>query len=128
LDFSVILNVLIVLLVVWFVYSRFAPIKGLRNMSDEDFQHSLNQRETPLVIDVREPFEYKQGFIPGAINIPLSQLKSRINEISKDKDIFLYCRSGMRSKQAAKLLSRQGFSQIAHLQVGINSWTGRVLK
>ena len=127
-DFSTIMNVLIVLLAIWFVYTRFAPIKGLRNMSSKDFQQSLNQRGAQLVIDVREPFEYNQGFIPGAKNIPLSQLKSRINELSKDKDIFLYCRSGMRSKQAAKLLSKQGFSHLSHLQGGISAWTGKVSK
>lgn len=127
-DFSTILNILIVLFAIWFVYTRFAPTKGLNNMSAKEFQNSINQQGDQLVIDVREPSEYKQGYIPGAKNIPLSQLKNRINELPKDKGIFLYCRSGMRSKQAAKLLSKNGFSQLVNLQGGISAWTGKVTK
>jgi rhodanese-related sulfurtransferase len=47
-----------------------------------------------------EPSEVKQGKISGAVNIPLSQLATRLHEIPPDNAIFLYCRSGMRSKQA----------------------------
>ncbi|NOU93185.1 rhodanese-like domain-containing protein [Paenibacillus sp. LMG 31456] len=125
-NFSTILNIIIVLLAVWFIYTRIAPIKGLKNMSAKDFQQSLHHPGAQLVIDVREPFEYKQGFIPGAKNIPLSQLESRMNELQKDKEIFLYCRSGMRSKQAGKLLIKHGFIQLAHLQGGISAWKGKI--
>lgn len=125
-NISTLLNVLIVILAIWFVYTRIAPVKGLRNLSAQDFQNSLNQQAENLVIDVREPVEYKQGFITGAQNIPLSQLKTRMGELSKDKAIYLYCQSGMRSKQAAKLLSKHGYSQLTHLQGGISAWRGNV--
>lgn len=126
-DVSMIINVLMYALLGWFIYTRFAPIKGLRNLKGTEFAAGLNQGTTKL-IDVREPHEFKSGYIPGAVNIPLSQLKNRLGEIPKDRSIFLYCRSGMRSKQAAKILSKNGFSNLAHLQGGIMAWTGKIKK
>lgn len=123
---STVINILIVILMAWFIYSRFAPIKGLRNLSASDFQDELGNNKHALIIDVREPFEYKSGFIPKAINIPLSQLKNRYGEIATDKHLYLYCRSGMRSKQAARLLRKQGFTNLAHLQGGMMAWKGAV--
>jgi rhodanese-related sulfurtransferase len=127
-DMNLIINIAIAVLLVWFIYSRFAGVKGLKNLSSEQFQNELKGNGDKMIIDVREPNEVKQGFIPGAINIPLSSLQSRAHEISKDKPIYLYCQSGMRSKQAARILLKQGFSNMAQLRGGIMAWRGQVLK
>jgi len=112
-------------LVLWFAYSRFVPVKGLRNLNAEQFKkESKGQR----MIDVREVHEFKQGHIPGAINIPLSQLRTRLSEIPKNRPVFLYCRSGMRSRQAGKILSRHGYRNMAHLNGGITAWNGPLAK
>ena len=112
-------------LILWFVYNRFAPVKGLRNLNAEQFKkESKGQR----MIDVREVHEFKQGHIPGAINIPLSQLRTRLSEIPKNRPVFLYCRSGMRSRQAGKILSRHGYRNMAHLNGGITAWNGPLAK
>lgn len=109
----------------WFVYNRFAPVKGLRNLNAEQFKkESKGQR----MIDVREVHEFKQGHIPGAINIPLSQLRTRLSEIPKDRPVYLYCRSGMRSRLAGKILSRHGYRNMAHLNGGITAWNGPLAK
>jgi len=112
----------------WFAYTRFAPIRGLKNLKADDFKNQLEGSTNKMLIDVREPNEYKGGFIPSALNIPLSQIKGRIGEFSKDKEIFLYCRSGMRSKQAARILNKNGFSNFAHLQGGISAWSGKITR
>jgi len=65
------------------------------------------------VIDVRTPAEFKDGAYRGAINIPLSILPVRIMELEpKDKPIVLYCASGARSGQGARLLKQAGFTDV----------------
>jgi len=65
------------------------------------------------IIDVRSPAEFKDGAYTGAINIPLSILPVRMNELEpRDKPIVLYCASGARSGQGARLLKASGFSDV----------------
>ncbi|MEB3101984.1 rhodanese-like domain-containing protein [Ferviditalea candida] len=126
-DSSTVINILIFALAAWFIYSRFAPTKGLKTLKDPDFQKELQQKDNFLA-DVREPHEYQRGHIQGAVNIPLSQLRNRINDFPNDKPIYLYCQSGMRSKQAAKILSKSGKTQLAHLLGVISAYSGKVVK
>ncbi len=64
------------------------------------------------IVDVRTPGEFSNGAYPGALNIPLSLLRQRLNEIPKDKPIVLYCRSGSRSASAARVLKRAGYLDV----------------
>jgi NADPH-dependent 2,4-dienoyl-CoA reductase/sulfur reductase-like enzyme len=68
-----------------------------------------------IIIDVREIYEYKRGHIKGAINIPLSELRERIDEIPKDKPVYLHCRTGQRSYNAALALRNMGFDNIINI-------------
>ncbi|ULO10482.1 rhodanese-like domain-containing protein [Paenibacillus sp. 19GGS1-52] len=86
----------------------------------------MERTDKRILIDVREPGEYKTGYINGAKNIPLSQLSGRLGEIPKDNTIFLYCRSGMRSKNAARVLIKNGFTGLVHLQGGLSGWSGKL--
>jgi len=122
------INIALIALVAVFLYTRFAPVKGLKTLSAEAFQAELEAPDRPLLIDVREPAEYRSGHIPGAKNIPLSQLKSRIHEIPRDRKLLLYCRSGMRSKTAAKILLRHEYKNLAHLGGGIAAWRGKMAR
>ena len=123
-----IINIVVLVLLVWFVYSRFKPTKGLQNLNAENFKNELAKPSKPLVIDVREPNEYKGGFIAGARNIPLSQLSGRLSDIPKDQSVLLYCRSGMRSKSAARILLKNGYKSLAHLQGGLIAWNGKLVR
>lgn len=68
-----------------------------------------------IIIDVREIGEYERGHIKGAINIPLSVLRERINEIPKDKPVYLHCRTGQRSYNATLALQNMGFHNIINI-------------
>ncbi|ARU60323.1 sulfurtransferase [Tumebacillus avium] len=114
--------------VFWFVVSKLLPVRGLTALTPQDVQDRLNQKNQHIFVDVREVHEYKQGHIKGFQNIPLSQLKARLDELPKDKSIVLTCQSGMRSRQAAKLLKKQGCSQLAHLKTGVIGWSGPLSK
>ena len=62
-----------------------------------------------VVLDVREPFELAVVEVPGAINIPLGQLRDRLDELPRDRNIHVVCRSGQRAYYATRLLNQQGF-------------------
>jgi rhodanese-related sulfurtransferase len=124
---SIIFYSILALVVVWFFYSQFVGIKGLSELDSVSFEQALSENTSHTLIDVREQSEVKQGKIKGAINIPLGQISGRLNEIPKNKPLFLYCRSGMRSKQAAKILIANGYDQVNHLKGGIISWKFKLL-
>jgi len=64
------------------------------------------------IVDVRSPGEFSSGSYPKAKNIPLDTLESRLGELPKDKPIVLFCASGARSAQAARLLKRAGYTDV----------------
>lgn len=67
------------------------------------------------IIDVREKDEYENGHIINAVNIPLSQLRDRVNEIPKDKPVYLHCRSSQRSYNAIRALQHMGFDNLYNI-------------
>ena len=73
-------------------------------------------------LDVREPSEWAQMHIPGSVLVPLSQLKSRLGEIPKDREIVVVCLSGSRSLMALDILRSNGFSQSSSMYGGLRLW------
>ena len=61
------------------------------------------------LLDVRQPNEFKEAHLPGAMLISVKELQDRLSEVDKEKPTFVYCRSGMRSRAAAGLLYSEGF-------------------
>jgi rhodanese-related sulfurtransferase len=82
----------------------------------------MRDGEQLLVLDVREPDEYRQGHVAGSTLIPLNQLSLRIDELPRERPIVAICRSGNRSGVAAGLLMRAGFQDVANVTGGIIRW------
>lgn len=97
-----------------------------KNIEGGRVSSEMEQSKNRLLIDVREPDEYKSGFIRGRKTSRCLSWKKRLGEIPKDRDVLLYCRSGMRSKSAVRILSKQGYARLAHLQGGVSSWNGKL--
>ena len=78
-----------------------------------------------VLLDVRTPAEFAEGHLPGAINIPHTELASRVAELSdaRDRDIVVYCRSGTRAEQALGVLKDAGFSRLFHLDGDYQRWS-----
>ncbi|HLY32244.1 MAG TPA: rhodanese-like domain-containing protein [Ktedonobacterales bacterium] len=74
------------------------------------------------VLDVREPEEYAQGHVPGAISLPQSELASRLDEAPRDRPIFLVCQGGVRSLRAAQFLKQMGYTDVASVMGGTEAW------
>ena len=74
------------------------------------------------VIDVRQPAEWRRGHIRGSLNLPLTQLASRLHRLPNDKTIVTVCASGHRSALAAHTLKRAGYPA-ENLKGGMHAWT-----
>lgn len=75
-----------------------------------------------VLIDVREPWEYRQKRIPGAILIPLGEIAERLDELPEDTAIFVHCRLGGRSARAVDYLRSVGRGQALNVIGGIEAW------
>ena len=79
-----------------------------------------------VLLDVRSPQEYREGHIPGSQNVPLQQL-DKVEEVTENKDtvLYVYCRSGARSRQAVSLLQHMGYTNVHNIG-GIAAYSGKV--
>lgn len=75
-----------------------------------------------FLLDVREPSEWNEAHVEGAVLIPLGELSSRINELPTDQDVLIICRSGNRSAQARDILRAAGLARTTSINGGINAW------
>ena len=84
------------------------------------------QAADAVLLDVRTPQEYREGHIPGSQNVPLQQLDN-VEEVTENKDtlLYVYCRSGARSRQAVSLLKHMGYTNVHNIG-GIAAYSGKV--
>ena len=77
-----------------------------------------------LILDVRTPEEYARGHVPGAVNIPHTEVEARLDELSGDKDrpVVVYCERGGRAGQAEATLLAAGFTDLRHLEGDMSAW------
>ena len=75
-----------------------------------------------VILDVREPFELAVENVEGAVNIPLGQLRARLDELPRDKMIYVFCRSGQRAYYATRVLLQNGF-EVKNISGGMLSRT-----
>jgi rhodanese-related sulfurtransferase len=78
-----------------------------------------------FMLDVREPYEWNEVHIEGATLIPLATLPDRVNELPKDREIVVVCRSGNRSAEGRDILKRSGFSQVTSMAGGMLDWQAK---
>ena len=78
------------------------------------------------ILDVRERSEYDMCHIPGAKLIPLPELRVRLGELEKERQMVVYCHVGVRSGRAAELLLESGFKKVKNHTGGIRAWADEV--
>jgi adenylyltransferase/sulfurtransferase len=94
--------------------------------SVEDLKSRLDRRENVFILDVRNAEEYQICRIPGSTLIPLPELPQRFHELDKGREIFVHCKSGMRSAKAVQFLRQQGFDKLKNVKGGILAWAERI--
>jgi rhodanese-related sulfurtransferase len=75
-----------------------------------------------FMLDVREPEEWNEFHIPGATLIPLGELAARVDELPRDQEIVVVCRSGNRSRTGRDILRDAGFEQVSSMAGGVTEW------
>ncbi len=75
-----------------------------------------------FMLDVREPFEWAEYHMPGAVLIPLGELPSRLSEVPRDRPVVVVCRSGNRSQAGRDILLRAGFAAVTSMDGGMRAW------
>jgi len=96
-------------------------LQNVRRLSAKQLQALLSDPSFAL-IDVREPHEYQVGRLTNALNIPVAQLSSRLNELPSSRTPIFICRSGARSLTACAIAARAGIEATAHLEGGLIAW------
>ncbi|WP_338999317.1 sulfurtransferase [Fusobacterium animalis] len=86
------------------------------NVEANNIENLLKNKE--FLLDVREEYEYQDGHIKGAINLPLREILEKKDTLPKDKDIYVYCRSGHRSADAVNFLKSLGFEKVHNVDGG----------
>jgi rhodanese-related sulfurtransferase len=99
------------------------PKGQIQNVSSAKF-YELIQSDNGIVLDVRTLGEFQQGHLPNALVIDIYQrdFEEKIKSLPKDKEIYVYCTVGARSRQAAGILQKNGFEKVYNLEGGIMDW------
>ena len=95
------------------------PAELARWRSDDD-------RQPPVVVDVREPWELERCSLPGVVHVPMRELPGRLDELPRDRDVVVVCHHGVRSRQDAHYLVRLGYMAVWNLTGGMASWADQV--
>lgn len=85
-----------------------------------------DSRRKPVLLDVREPWEFELCHIAGSVLIPMATIPARIGELNQDAEIVVICHHGGRSAQVAMFLERQGFPCVINLSGGVAGWAAQV--
>ncbi|WP_233589620.1 rhodanese-like domain-containing protein [Exiguobacterium sp. SH0S7] len=116
---TIILTILVIVTVGIVVFT--SKEDGITQIDVETLQNRLENEEITL-LDVRELDEYEGGHIEGVVNAPLSSLNETKLPYAKDEPIYIICRSGNRSAQAAELLQDRGYTEIYDVSGGMIAW------
>lgn len=109
-------------LAVWRAMGLPVTSGDMRDIEPVELNDLLQSESRPVVVDVREPWEYAQGHIAGAKLIPLGELNRRLKELDPSQPVAVICASGSRSQSAAALLGQQGYETIYNVVGGTFNW------
>ncbi|RXJ01966.1 rhodanese-like domain-containing protein [Anaerobacillus alkaliphilus] len=85
---------------------------------------SIKNNDEAFYIDVREDYEFNEAYIEGFVNYPLSSFEQTYQDLPKDKEIIVICRSGNRSMKAAAFLKEQGYENVTNIKGAMLDWKG----
>lgn len=100
-------------------------VRPVEQISPQTLQQQLNSTQ-PVIVDVREDWEYAQAHLPGSVHIPMGQIPARFSELDAKQPVVVVCHHGMRSLQVAQYLEKKGFASVSNLAGGVDAWAEQV--
>jgi adenylyltransferase/sulfurtransferase len=101
-------------------------ISGIAEIEAGELSRRLSAGQAIGLLDVRDPVEQQVSALPGAMIIPVGQVGARLDELEREKEWVVFCRTGERSARVVKLMQAAGFPRVANLRGGINAWAEAV--
>jgi len=98
----------------------------IKTITTAELAEKLKSGTKPVLIDVREPYEFTAGHVPRAVNVPLRFVRQRADEFDPAAETYVICQSGSRSASATKQLMKAGFTNVASVAGGTSAWTGKL--
>lgn len=99
---------------------------NVTQLTPTDLLRRVDSGELWQILDVREPWEIEIANVAGTMNIPMSEVPTRYDELSADRQVAVLCHSGVRSGRVADWLSVNGFEDVANIVGGINAWSEQI--
>ena len=96
---------------------------GYENIKPHALKSRLDAEERPVLLDVREPWEFELARIEGSVPIPMSQLEERFTELDPDAETVVICHHGNRSSYVAMARQRAGFQRVLNLEGGLQAYS-----
>ena len=99
----------------------------MADLSQEEWEEQMKNDDNALMLDVRTPQEFEEGYIPGAVNIDIylgQGFLEELGKLDKSKNYYVYCRSGARSGQACAIMNSIGIENAYNLEGGFMNWEG----
>ena len=108
------------------ILSLFKKSSPIQSINTSNLEALLKQKPKTQVIDVRTAQEYRSGHIPKARNINLwdADFAKKIQKLNKSKAYYVYCKSGIRSRKACKIMLKHGFEEVYNVRGGMLFWKG----
>jgi rhodanese-related sulfurtransferase len=94
----------------------------MSEISPQDLKARLDRNEAPLLLDVRQDWETQLCRLPNAVHIPIEEIELRVEELSPEDSIVVYCHQGVRSAAVAEYLRSLGFRDVTNLAGGLDLW------
>ncbi len=100
----------------------------MHEISAQDLDARLKAGETPVLLDVREPWERNLCALPNSLHAPMQQIPMAMNDLDPETEVVVYCHTGVRSLHVGKFLEHNGFKNVVNLRGGIEAWAREVDK
>lgn len=98
----------------------------MKTITAKELKSKLDADKKPILLDVREAWEFETCHIEDSINISMSNIQQMLETLKPDDEMVVICHHGMRSFQVASYLEGNGYSQIANLEGGVDAWAKSV--